>query len=178
MTEEPEAVQARNTVDVILRTTQQSHTQISVMADTKANIVITISSIVLTLTLSRMGDPTIRPAILTLTAFTLGALLLAVLTVLPQFHRVENREGEELPQDFNLLFFGHFTTLSLERYQGEMRKILKDDGEIYDAAIKDIYEQGQYLQTKKYAYLRYSYLSLLIGFVAAFLIQVGSIALG
>ncbi len=178
MAKEPVAVQARNTVDVILRTTQQNHSQISVMADTKANIVITISFIVLSLALSRMGAPSIRPAILTLTAFTLGALLLAVLTVLPQFHRVEAREEDDLPYDFNLLFFGHFTALSLERYQGEMRKILSDDGEIYDAAIKDIYEQGQYLQTKKYAYLRYSYLSLLIGFVAAFLIQVGSIAFG
>ena len=42
------AVPERNTGDALLRTTQQHHVALSTMADTKANIIITVSSIVLT----------------------------------------------------------------------------------------------------------------------------------
>jgi uncharacterized membrane protein YbhN (UPF0104 family) len=71
------AIPERNTSDCLLRTMQQHHVQLSVMADTKANIIITISSIVLTLALGRLGDPLLRHASLTLAGFTLLALLLA-----------------------------------------------------------------------------------------------------
>src|SRR5690349_6264544 len=79
------AIPERNTGDVILRTTQQHHVALSSMADTKANIIITVSSIVLTLSLGRMGEPALRTSVLTLTGFTLTALLLAILAVLPKY---------------------------------------------------------------------------------------------
>ncbi|MGH8121896.1 MAG: hypothetical protein ACREPT_03910, partial [Rudaea sp.] len=75
----------RNTSDVMLRTAQQHHVALSAMADTKANIVITVSSIVLSLTLGRMGDNDLRLPVLTLSVFTLFALLLAILAVLPKY---------------------------------------------------------------------------------------------
>ena len=49
-------VPERNTADNMLRTAQQHHVQLSVMADIKANIIITVSSIVMTLTLGRLND--------------------------------------------------------------------------------------------------------------------------
>src|ERR1700757_728032 len=77
------AIPERNTGDVILRTAQQHHVALSSMADTKASIIITVSSIVLTISLGRMGDPALRASVITLTGFTLAALLLAILAVLP-----------------------------------------------------------------------------------------------
>ena len=47
---------------------------VCVMADTKASILITISSIVMTIALSRASDPQLRPALLTLAAACLIAL--------------------------------------------------------------------------------------------------------
>ena len=78
-------VQERNTSDTLLRTTQQHHVHLSAMADTKANIVITVSSVVLTLGLARLNDPDLRHAMMVLVVFTLVALLLAVLAVLPKY---------------------------------------------------------------------------------------------
>ena len=43
-----QGIPERNTSDNLLRTTQQHHVHLSAMADTKANIVITVSSVVLT----------------------------------------------------------------------------------------------------------------------------------
>ena len=56
-------VPERNTGDAILRTAQQHHVALSSMADTKANIIITVSSIVLTLSLGRIGDAELRPGL-------------------------------------------------------------------------------------------------------------------
>jgi len=158
------AIPERNTSDNILRTAQQHHVALSSMADTKANIIITVSSIVLTLTLGKSADPSFRVAALILAGFTLTALLLAILAVLPKY-RPLRLDSVELPPHFNLLFFGHFAELSRERYLAEVAQILKPDGSIYATQAADLYSLGIYLSRHKYRYLRYSYLFFLMGFV-------------
>jgi len=159
-------VPERNTSDNILRTAQQHHVQLSAMADTKANIIITVSSIVLTLSLGRLAEPDLRVAVLILIGFTLVALLLAILAVLPKY-RPLRLHSEELPPFFNLFFFGHFSELSRERFLAEVARTLQPDGSIYEAQAKDLYSLGLYLARHKYRYLRLSYLFFLAGFVFA-----------
>jgi hypothetical protein len=163
-------VPERNTGDALLRTAQQHHVALSSMADTKANIIITVSSIVLTLSLGRIGDPDLRSSVITLAVFTLIALLLAILAVLPK-HRALKLDGETLPRDFNLLFFGHFAELPRERFLGEVARSMKADGSVYLTMANDLYSIGWYLAHRKYRYLRYSYLFFLAGFVLACLEQ-------
>ena len=165
------AIPERNTGDVILRTTQQHHVALSTMADTKANIIITVSSIVLTLSIGRMGEPTLRASVLTLTAFTLAALLLAILAVLPKYRPLRLKPEQALPPHFNLLFFGHFAELDEQRFMREIAERLKADGSVYRAMAKDIYSLGSYLSHHKYRYLRLSYICFLIGFVSSVLIE-------
>lgn len=164
-------VPERNTGDVILRTTQQHHVTLSAMADTKASIIITVSSIVLTLSMGKLDQPELRISVLTLTVFTLLALLLAILAVLPKY-RPLRLDSSQLPPNFNLLFFGHFAELSRERYLAEIARTMKPDGSIYAAMAKDIYSLGYYLAHHKYRYLRGSYLSFITGFVLASLEQI------
>ncbi|MGA9422594.1 MAG: Pycsar system effector family protein [Rhodanobacteraceae bacterium] len=156
----------RGTADNLLRTAQQHHVVLSSMADTKANIIITVSSIVLTIALGRLEDPALRLPVLTLTAFTLVALLLAILAVLPKYRPPKLPDGE-LPPGFNLVFFGHFAQLSRTRYLAEMSRALASDGSPYATWSRDIYALGWYLAHHKYRYLRYSYLFFLAGFVLA-----------
>jgi hypothetical protein len=156
----------RNTADNVMRTAQQHHVQLSAMADTKANIIITVSSIVLTLSLGRLADPTLRISVLILAGFTLVALLLAILAVLPKYRPIRIK-GDELPEHFNILFFGHFAELPRERYLAEINKVLMPDGSPYKTWALDLYSLGSYLSHHKYRYLRYSYLFFLTGFVLA-----------
>jgi hypothetical protein len=159
-------VPERNTGDVLLRTAQQHHVALSSMADTKANIIITVSSIVLTLSLGRIGDASLRPAVQTLAAFTLISLFFAILAVLPK-HRAPRAGADGFPSDFNLLFFGHFAHLPRERFLREVAGAMKPDGSVYETMANDLYSIGWYLAHRKYRYLRYSYLSFLAGFVLA-----------
>jgi hypothetical protein len=165
------AVPERNTGDVILRTTQQHHVQLSVMADTKANILITVSSIILTLILGKMTDPSLRAAMVTLAAFIFTALLLAVITVLPKYRPIRIAPGAPLPPNFNLLFFGHFSELPKERFLLSVAEEMKADGSVYETMARDIYGMGYYLAHYKYRFLRLSYLFFLGGFVFAALVE-------
>jgi hypothetical protein len=158
----------RNTGDVILRTAQQHHVALSSMADTKANIIITVSSIVLTLSLGRIGDAELRPAVQTLAVFTLISLFFAILAVLPKHRSLRVGDGDgAFPADFNLLFFGHFADLPRERFLREVAATMKPDGSVYRTMANDLYSIGWYLAHRKYRYLRYSYMFFLAGFVLA-----------
>jgi hypothetical protein len=163
------AVPERSSSDHLLRLVQQHHVQLSTMADTKANIVITVSSIVLTLVLGRIKDPDFRDGMVVLGVFTLIALLLAILAVLPKY-RGANKVKGPLPPEFNVLFFGHFAGLDRDRYLAEMAQKMMP-GVAYDTVVRDVYSLGSYLAHHKYPYLRLSYLFFLAGFVLACVVQ-------
>lgn len=164
-------VQGRNTADYVLRTAQGHHQSISALADNKANIIITVSSITLTILFGRINDTSLMPSVITLGAFTVMALLLAVLAVLPKFKPLSVR-ADNLPDWFNVLFFNHFAALTQREFMEEMDRVLTQDKEVYKALTVDLYGIGVYLQRQKFRYLRLSYLFFLAGFILAPLVQV------
>lgn len=163
-------VPERSSSDHLLRLIQQHHVQLSTMADTKASMIITVSSIVLTIALGRFSDPEFRFALIVLSVFTMLALLCAILTVLPKFRGVKRLEGE-IPPGFNLMFFGHFSALGQQRFLDEMAERMMP-GRAYQTVLEDVYGLGLYLAQHKYPWLRLSYLFFLAGFVLACLAQV------
>jgi hypothetical protein len=162
-------VRPRQQLDVMLRTAQQHHVQLSALADTKASILITISSIVLTIALSRADQPQLKPALVTLAAAALLSLLLAIVAVLPTFAPRSVRKGRS-PR--NLLFFGHFGMLSEEEFIREITPLLHSDALMYEAILRDLYGIGSYLYRKKYRFLRFAYVALLAGFIIATAVEV------
>jgi len=155
---------SRSTLDNALRTVQQSQTQLSAMADTKASIMITVCSIVLTVGITRFQGPLLRWPLILLTVTTLTALFFAILAVLPS----TSSPGSNIHIDvsapwFNLFFFGHFSALPRERFEAMLSDLARDDALVYSMIARDIYGQGTVLAQKKYRRLRYSYLAFLIG---------------
>jgi len=137
------------------------------MADVKANIIITASSIVLTLALSHVEDAGYRFTVTLLLPFVTLALLFAIIAVLPKHKTIPWPEDAVRPSRFNIMFFGHFASLPKERYLREMAEILKTDRGIYETMCEDIYGLGHYLDHYKYRYLRWSYCFFLAGFLLA-----------
>ena len=164
-------VEGRNTADYVLRTAQGHHQSISALADNKANIIITVSSITLTILFGRINDLSLLPSVVTLGGFTVIALLLAVLAVLPKFRPMSLRK-DKLPDWFNVLFFNHFAALSQREFMEELDRVLSEDKEVYKALATDLYGIGVYLQQQKFRYLRLSYLFFLAGFILAPVVQV------
>ena len=160
-------IKGRDSVDDFLGIVGSHHVQMSAMADVKANIIITASSIVLTLALSHFDDKGYRTTVLVLLPFITLALLFAIVAVLPKHKTIPWAEGTVRPSRFNIMFFGHYASLPKERYLREMAQILKDDRAIYETMCEDIYGIGHYLDAYKYRYLRWSYLCFLAGFLLA-----------
>lgn len=149
----------------VLRTIQQNQVQFSAMADTKASIMITVCSIVLTVGITRFQDPILRWPLVGLTACTLLALLFAILAVIPSLRYPRDAAGgpDVLSPAFNLLFFGHFSHLPRDRFESMLDAMARDEGAIYRAVARDLYGQGVVLTHKKYRMLRYSYAVFLLG---------------
>lgn len=151
----------------MLRTAQQHHVQLSLMADQKANIMIAATSILLTFSFANFKQQNLFWGFLALFVFAFFSLILAILAVSPTF----GRSGKE---SRNLLFFGHFVDLSLHEYLDAMDEVMQSDPSVYEAIITDIYDIGVSIATTKYKYLAMSYRTFLIGIISAgvlFLLQ-------
>ena len=165
-------VQARRSVDEMFRSTQQALVAYTGQADLKANIVITTSSLVLTIVATRWGEESLRPGMIALSIGILLALLTAITVVAPKFaiprkgHERHHFESHENP-----LFFGHFASMSRNRFVEVMAEIADDDASLYEAQATDIHDQGRYLVEKKYRHLRLAYIFLGLAFFSGFIAQ-------
>lgn len=161
----------RNVSDYLMQTAQRHHMQLSQMADNKASMLITVSSLVLTVSISRFNDPELRQAILVLSGFTLAALLMAILAVLPKYRPLRLQDPDQLPAFFNPIFFAHFSELPRERFFELLGQTLRHDANVYEVLANDLYSIGSYLARHKYRYLRFAYLFFLTGFFTATVVQ-------
>ena len=119
----------------LVRTTQQINLTLSQMADQKASIL--------------MGA-----------TFSFISAMLAVFAILPSVATKPIPGGHP-----NILFFGTFTMMGEDEFADAVLGELKSDETIYRAMLRDIYQNGQVLQRKKYRFLGYAYRAFLAGLV-------------
>jgi hypothetical protein len=156
-------------LDHLLRQTRQHHVQLSSMADLKANMLLTVSAVMLSLTVPHIGQPHFRWPGLVLIGFCLLTILLAAYAVMPKTPLGLRRPA---PPDihshgFNLLFFGDFSRLGYDEFDRAMESILNDPSLAYSAQVKEVYVLGCFLAAKKYRFLRLAYLAFLAGLLAS-----------
>lgn len=155
-------------IDIALQTIQMSHVEFSHMADSKANIMITVSSILLTLAVARIEQGTLVVPSIAAAGFCIPALVFAILCVMPSIAvRAKPIGDDEKLVNFNPLFFMHFSRLSKKRFERELGRVIADPQVLYEQLSSDIYYAGLVLRQKKFLYLRWSYLSLLFGVVVS-----------
>jgi len=167
----------RTAVDNILRVNHGNQMRLGLMADAKANIMITVASIVFSITIANLDNEAMKWPLLTFAIGSFFALLFAIFAIIPNTDYPKKKGSEEIDRNsplFNPLFFGHFAHLPIEEYKEDYAKTLMTDDKVYDAMAGDIYGQGKVLALSKYKYLKWSYMSFLWGMSAAivvFLIQ-------
>ena len=160
---------SHNGQDVIqtLRTAHQNQTQLNLMADQKANILIGTLVLVFTVIITRFlsvldNHP---DGLLPLVVFMLMQLVPLTLTVMVLVPRnIHAQRPEHISQMPNPLFFGMFTRYSEQQYLQHMNHLLTDQEAARRLLITDIYQMGQVLR-RKYGLLQWAYLSALAGVV-------------
>jgi predicted metal-dependent HD superfamily phosphohydrolase len=166
-------------IQTMLRLTSENHLKLSDMADHKANILISVNAIIISVILGVLmrkleEEPalTIPTIIFLLVAVT--TIVIAILATRPKVSGGTFTEQEVIDKKTNLLFFGNFYKAPFEQYDTAMRKMMKDPDYLYGALIKDIYMLAVVLG-RKYRLIRIAYYIFMIGIVvsvAAFAIAV------
>ena len=163
----------RTAVDNILRINHGNQMRLGLMADAKANIMITVSSIVFSVTIANLDNEVMKWPLLTFACGCFFTLLFAIFAIIPKTDYPKVKGSEEIDRNspwFNPLFFGHFAHLPIEEYKEDYAQTLMTDDKVYDALAGDIYGQGKVLALSKYKYLKWSYNSFLIGMSVAIIV--------
>ena len=156
-------------IQTMLRLTSDNHLELSGMADGKANILISVNaiiiSVILTVLLRRLEIDThlTIPTIIFL-SFSLITIVIAILATRPQITQGVFSREDIMNKKTNLLFFGNFHKASLEEYEWGMSQMMKDQDYLYGSLIKDIHHLGVVLG-RKYKLIRIAYSVFMIGII-------------
>lgn len=164
--------QPTSILDHFLRQTRVHHVQLSAMADVKANMMLTVASVVLTFSVGYLTDPAFQWASLTLILFCMATIIAAIYSTMPRVS-APPKPGEAGPgkTNANPLFFGTFVHMSYEDYCDTIEHALNDPNESVELMVREIYTLGCFLARQKYRYLRWAYLIFLAGLLTSGFVQ-------
>ena len=156
-------------IQTLFRVTLKNHLTLSDIADTKANILLSVNAIIISLALSnlipKLDNPSNHYLIIPTVVFIIFAvisMILAVLATRPNVTSGEFTKEDVKNKKVNLLFFGNFHKMKLSEYEWAISELVKDKEYIYTSLTKDLYFLGLVLN-RKYKILRWTYTIFMIG---------------
>ncbi len=156
-------------IQTMLRLTSENHLQLSGMADGKANILISVNAIIISVVLSvlvrklEVDRHLTIPTILFL-GFSVTTIVIAILATMPKISEGKFSKDDVLNKRINLLFFGNFYKSTLDEYEWGMSYLMKDKDYLYGSLVKDIHQLGVVL-ARKYKLVRLAYTVFMIGII-------------
>jgi hypothetical protein len=160
----------RQQLDHMFRQTRMNLVVYSQMADTKANILLSISSVLLSISLTKVADPRFTSSIIALVGFLLITIFLALMTVIPRVHGFFHKNLSVHDPKYSPLFFGDYVDIPYDEYAEDMEEIMNDSDRSYEVMVKEIYYAGVYLVKNKYQYIRAGYMFFFAGLIVSTLI--------
>lgn len=155
------AKDAERGINTVFRIMAQNQNNLSGMADSKANILISVNSIILSIVISTMFSqlektPNLLIPVILLVSVCVAAIVFAILATRPNTNHGKFTEDDIKNKRTNLLFFGNFFRMNLHDYDWAMQEMLSDKDYLYSSVVKDNYFLGVVL-AKKYRFLRIAY---------------------
>jgi len=160
-------------IETMFRITSSNNQRLSDMADNKAQLLITVNSIILSLIVSlvlrRLEDNAflIVPTFILLMV-SLSTIIFSILATRPSIPDGLFTDNDLERKKVNLLFFGNFYKMALNDYSKGMIKVMNDNEFLYGTLITDVYSQGVVLG-RKYKLIRIAYNIFMFGLIAAVL---------
>lgn len=158
-------------VETMYRATYRTHVNLSAMADNKANIMLSINAIIISIVVSTLV-PQIqdKPQLLVPTLLLLGTCMLTIVYATLST-RPKVTEGKFTREDIeqkrsNLLFFGNFYNMEIDDFHWGMTEMIKDEDFLYSSMTRDLYWLGKVL-AGKYRLLSICYNVFMYGLIAS-----------
>jgi len=165
-------------VDTVYRVTLQNHMNFSSIADGKANMIISINTVVLSAIITAISyGATLNASffaelqlfsipVIVLMLSSLAAIIFAVLSAIPKVSQNIFTKEDLESHKVSMLYFGNFLQLKKHEFVEYLRDLKEDQEILYDDLSKDLYSLGQVL-LRKYRLLTLSYRVFIGGLIAS-----------
>ncbi|MHA7842324.1 MAG: Pycsar system effector family protein [Winogradskyella sp.] len=156
-------------VQTFYRTALRNHIKLSDIADTKANILLSVNAIIISVVLANLiskldTNPYLTWPTIIFLFFCVVSMVLSIIATRPNVTSGEFTKEDVKNQKVNLSFFGNFHKMELKEYEWAIMEMVKDKDYIYKALTKDLYFLGKVLE-RKYRLLRITYTVFMIGII-------------
>lgn len=164
---------SERSVDTLFRVTIKNHITLSDIADTKANILLSVNAIIISIALSNLipkfDNPKnaflIYPTVI-FVVFSVIAIILSVIATRPSITSGKFTKEDIANKKVNLLFFGNFHKMNLPDFEESITQVMNDKDYLYSSMTKDLYFLGKVLD-RKYRILRWTYTIFMIGIIVS-----------
>ena len=163
----------RSGAQTFFRSVYRNHINLSAIADNKANIMISVNAILISVIITYVSynksmtesNPMVLLPVFIFLVTGLSSLIFAVLSARPKVTTIIQKDDDPFERRKNIAFFGNFVQMELKEYEDAMDQLLKDGELLYGNLTRDLYNLGKVLD-KKYSYLTISYNLFMVGFAA------------
>lgn len=160
-------------IQTFYRVALRNHIKLSDIADTKANILLSVNAIIISLVLANLISKLDNNAYLIYPTaiFTLSCIISMILSIIatrPNITSGEFTKEDVVSKNVNLTFFGNFHKMELKEYEWAVEELIKDKNYVYNSLTKDLYFLGKVLE-RKYRILRITYTTFMIGMIVSVL---------
>ncbi|WP_299225747.1 Pycsar system effector family protein [uncultured Psychroserpens sp.] len=153
------------------RTALKNHIKLSDIADTKANILLSVNAIIISVVLANLiskldTNPYLTWPTVVFTLFSVISMVMSIIATRPNVTSGQFTKEDVKNQKVNLIFFGNFHKMDLQEYEWAIAEMIKDKDYIYKALTKDLYFLGKVLE-RKYRLLRVTYTVFMVGIICS-----------
>ena len=160
-------------IQTYFRSNYRNHIHLSAIADRKAQMLISVNAILISVLISILSysnlAETRTPLLIPITLFLvlgLASLIFSVISARPSVTSRILAEMDDEERRRNLVFFGNFVQVDVDTYEEDMRRLFQQDDELFRAMNRDLYYLGKVLD-RKYRLLYLAYNLFLFGFIGA-----------
>ncbi|MDT0645935.1 DUF5706 domain-containing protein [Zunongwangia sp. F260] len=160
-------------IQTMFRVTLRNHIKLSDIADTKANILLSVNAIIISLALANLipkldaasNKHLLIPSLI-LILFSVASIILSIMSTRPNVTSGEFTKEQVENKEVNLLFFGNFHKMPFEQFRWGMQEMIKDKDFVYESLMLDLHLLGKVLH-RKYFLLRLTYTVFMVGIIVS-----------
>lgn len=161
-------------VETMFRVQLQNHIELSAIADTKANILLSVNAIIISVALSSLipklsqANQFLMWPTFILVIFCVLTIVMSIISTRPKISNIVVTREMIKNRETNMLFFGNFHKMKQEDFEWGIDYLIDNADILYNTLGKDLYYLGLVLE-RKYRLLRITYTVFMVGIVVSVL---------
>jgi predicted metal-dependent HD superfamily phosphohydrolase len=166
---------SEKSAETLFKIMSNNHLKLSYIADRKANILLSINAIILSISLSQLipkldtieNEFLVYPTMI-FVSFSIISIILSVIVTRPSVSSKKFTKEDVKAKKINLMFFGNFHKMELNEFEDGLKEMTNDKDYLFSAMTKDLYFLGKVLD-RKYRLLRLNYNIFMTGIIVSVL---------